>query len=1239
MARKIKRKGQAPSSVEETDDKKVVLSDHEKSKELEDLLRREERSEGRDVEDQEVDKEEGGESEDDDDENDENDDESVDESEAEAEDKTEGNDVRVEEEKYKCKPITQTIKASSSLKQVLVGGPLLGRRPHGIPNFNGSNCTSRNSISWDIFRPVITPEIVLEKHKKSERFILLPHGRFITVLAYRTGVQIATLVPTSQEEEEANEADSNDRNDENSENEEEKEIEDKDAIDTDDAKDDAEADIVAGPDNDADAGAEEGDSGRKESSPDHPSRIDDIIIESVTLAMYPRRLSENSVQDVLDKIAAMEDHDGDDDMDRNLGGSGIVDEIVVMAGCQDGTIREFSLKSLGGPSDARNVKCAEKYQIMGPCYRPRRVIRVFKRTESVMHLTVPHLRTEVRDDGILVYAVARTKGLEIHGGEKNEAKKKTFPKGNRFSINVGVLGLLVPHFDGSTNVVLSSEGDIKRKWFIDKFPCIVGSLEKGKNITSTAPFQLISVAVPATMVTSHPQAHQQCTIFLLLARSNRISVYYQQLFRPSEQFPPIHIQMPSNNPLTVIDVSLNNADITCGHYRGNIQVLNNILVTIDKYHIEMSKVKQLGSGSISTHIPKPQDPRKNMVISRVHWHALPVTSLTYDSMSSAVDPLLYSGGDESVLVTWQLSQGNDRPADVLPRLALGGIIHLTCSDRIDGNAANGILVFCEDNSLQLFESHNKGRQWKIQGLATGRDGEVAHSRGCCLEVDPRSNGESKSQIVVTGLSRAPGYMHWFDPSHQRLASTLEVAPFNRVSRNEADEQPLPTPSIIGHAFSAQGKDLVTIEETRTENFHVGAYEKSGKKAEHGIVSTIRFWSWTDTSSIPGRASAVPFNQLASMTYPHGPKNRISALGLSKDGSMACTVSSDEKAFRLWKKILLPTGNGNPTANDPATSWTCRYKIKTPSGFSNFSTGANGVSFSDDGSIIAIAFGVMVTLWDSDDARFLTSFRCFDPHSDVEVVQFINPGRHQDLLLVQSLTGVSLRSPYGPDGTSASFRAWNFALSTDEMMSSVITSSALVESHACLAVAVFSHHKNQSRVILIDAASGNVGLSEDGKSSMGLVGGVNGRIIGLCAVGKLKLPSKWIDTNESPTPSPLTLYALTDAGNLLLFTEDSTKFAASTEWKSLSQPVGPRLDIGNGTIDRRKRQRPIDASSISLFSAESSSKKMATDIFGFAAGDDSTAGPATSALPSLSRNFVRSFVGRSLSRKEPNGMRK
>jgi hypothetical protein len=1054
------------------------------------------------------------------------------------------------------------------LQRILVGGPLLGNRPESI---SGGN----KLIGWDTFEPIITPEIPEEDtgnhgsthdggghNGKSghQRFILLPHSQYVSVLAYQTGVKVATLVPTMDE---------------------------------------IAADL---PNIDE----------KKDSSP--TADDDAVLITSVALARYRRKSPETTVPDVLNRIPT--EDDANDNHVISIGPNQILEELVLMVGCQDGSLREFSLKDLTGHRRhmTSSSTSSGSYRIQGPIIRPRRVIRIKDNQDAMLHLTVPYLRTMVREDGILIYVALQ-----------KEQEHDVVP--------VEVKRLLVPHFDGSTNVVLSQEEEENQQIrLVDQFNSQVRKSVGGK-IDSTLPFKMLSVARLSALDSNTSSGQKCCALFLVLARMDAVSVYFEML-DSAESFDPITFKMPLRNPLTAIDVGLNKSDISCGHYKGNIRVLNNALENVERYHNATSTAKRLGDEGKSFRNPKL--PQTETISSRVHWHALPVSSLVYDTMSYPMDPLLYSGGDECVLVTWQIAQGRDRPVDVKPRLALGGIVHVTSSDRCDTNPVNGILVYCDDNTLQLIMSHNKGQVWKIQGLAGVEDEDSnATATVASMEVDPRSSNSKNSSLVISGLLQAPGYIHWFNPSNERLDASLEVAPFNRISRNEPDELPLPTPSVTCHAFSKNGADLITIDEYPTENVFVGSVEEHGNDESYGVVSTIRFWMWNDTLS-SSRGSDVSYAQVACMAFPHGPKNRISAIGISRDGKVACTVSFQEKAFRVWQKVP-PLSKATQVLEDRQHSWTCRYKVTTPSGFSNHSTPKNGVSFSDDGSILAISFGQFVTLWDVDEARFLTSFSHMFGDYSVESVCFVNPGLHQDLLLVQSKGGVVLRSPHGRYGSTANFSAWTVSAYQHEKDDELISAVTLVESHASVAIAWYSTTIKQSRIDIVDANTGRTLMGKNDEKVWRPMGGINGCVVALCATGQKPKQSNWDNDKTSCRIPELSLYALTSTGHLYrLLTEDISKQIVATSTigtinGSTALPsTGPRLEMIPQTDGYKKRQRMDE----DRYSAEllTTTKKMALEVFAYGS-EDGTVQPSTYELPSLSGNFVRAFVGRGLSRKK------
>eukprot|EP00980_Cylindrotheca_fusiformis_P021179 scaffold8136_cov127-Cylindrotheca_fusiformis.AAC.19 len=1022
------------------------------------------------------------------------------------------------------------------MKPFLVGGPLLGSTTQNQPT---------NLASRTCFEPIVTPEITLDKHhqqQQPQRFILLPHDRYISVLAYNTGSCIASLVPLQDGE-----------------------------------------------------GDDDGD--------DDDTKVDKLI-ECVCLAKESRT-EGTTVQDILndDDTMDVDDNDAEENQGSLSAVEQTVEEIIVMVGCKDGTIREFNLQALGSLDKSAPVNCGP-YVLSGPCFRPRRVIKVSK-TEPIMYLTVP-LLSSPNEEGILTYVVTRTKNVDQAALEEK--------KNGVSNVNVAVLRVLIPHFDGkekTVSMLSKSDDGVQRKQPIDNIKCRVGK-DKSKVFLNTAPFRMLSVSRPTKKNSTTTPGE---AFFVILARANSIHVYYEQVQSP-RRFAPMSFPIPTANPLTAISVSRNNTDIACGHQHGDIKVWNNILDTLESYHVTMAaNEQQFGREMARSSTNKPKDPRKDLIISKVHWHSHPVASMVHDSGSSPMDPILYSGGEESVLVTWQNSRGTDRPVDVLPRIALGGIVHIACSDKTDTNPPHSILVYCEDNSLQLFQSHNKGRKWKLQGLACKSKEEDQLANSTSIAQDPRAFNSKDSPLVIVGLPEAPGLMQWYHPSKQRLVGSLEVAPFNRISRAEEDESPLPTPSITGHAFDENGRQLITLEETPSENIYVGAYERRNTE-EHGIVSTIRFWSGTESTSTNNHSSYV---LSAAMTYPHGPKNRVSALGMAKNGSIACTVSNDENAFRIWQKVV--GGEDDQIKSSP--SWTCRYKVTVPAGFSHLSTCRDGVAFSDDGSIVAIGFGNMVTLWDSEEARFLTTLRHLeDLKCNIDSVQFVKPGKLQDLLLIKSASGVSLQSPFKQNG---SFRNWSWGI-PEAAKGFTVTDSELIPNIECVAIAVFDSTKDQSRLLFIDAISGVPGVKTAASENTNIISGIEGCIRSICAISSSDMAA----TRDGSTAQPLSLFALTSSGELLNFTDtaeiDSLISSIGTE-KATSD--GPRLDIERGAVSKRRR---VHSEAIS--STDSISTKTASDVFGLSLMDESkSAPPLTAELPSLSSAFVRAFVGRRLARRE------
>ena len=1075
---------------------------------------------------------------------------------------------------------TQASKSTKmTIKRLLVGGPILGDKETHIPP----------SESPKTFDPLVTPLIGIPSSatstsdlQKPERFVLLPHTDFIQVLAYKTGRIVANFLPFSSKDISKNKAFS-------------------------------------------------------------------LRIESVCLAKYPAK--PRNVLDVLDHLSDSnkKENKGIDDDYENCS------DHVVLVGCNDGTLREFSLLVLLPTARKLRKKYTTSgecgsWELPGHCFGPRRVFQVSKH-HPLKHITAPAC-TIPAEYGLLLYTLTEdhsssdTKEEGKGDNEKGKHKKK--------DISATMIRVLLPPYfgdslmeDKDTINLIADKEDSPRVATIDIISCKDGKDKKG-NAFSNLPFHLDAVVRARTqdlLSPSHESLFQQ-TVFVVVARSTSIMVYCEQLSdigleetsKQKRKFAPVSFSVSSKNRLCSISVSTNKNDIACGHMKGDIVIKGNLLALVEEYISAQVKYEKQrgssgkdGSGSAPLVRSKPKHPSNAVIDANVHWHAHPVTSLCYDRTSPASDPILYSGGNESVLVTWQLSRGITRPADVLPRIALGGILSILCTTPVEGgyDANDGILVYCEDNSLQLFERHNKASLWKIKGLATRKlDTTNDHIPSPSVTMDPKRGRASSSQLMLNGIPGAPGLIQWYDPREQRVTGQLEIAPYNRVSRmDQNDETPMPAPVVTHYAMSSVGNDLVTIDEVPTENKFVGGVDDT--EAGFGVLTTIRFWCWNPSVRFH---KSSPYDPVAVMIHPHGNGQKLSAVTLSSDGQYACTVSNDEKAFRLWQKVLQTSdedGFAQKSDGRRMPVWICQYRITTPSGYSNFPTGKSGVAFSPDSSILAISYGSKITIWDHHDMTLLTCLHHLDDDAIVDSVEFTK----QEMIFAKSSTGVSLQSPFGDKCSSNSGWSWTVADVTEQVK---ISCAQIISSQNCVAVSIYYESYDISRIVFLDMLSGEPLKSQDGI----LIENISGAVCSIGQSEKLRNKSNWHDVDgnaeilEHRKLDEVGLYALTNHGVLVALKEDMEDSSplAETNVATIGSMMSnvPKLSttMGGRGEPAKKRQRL----GVEKFSQHSDDKKLSMAYFGSILEDSGSAVPMpTEELPILSGGFARAFVGRNLLR--------
>ena len=695
-------------------------------------------------------------------------------------------------------------------------------------------------------------------------------------------------------------------------------------------------------------------------------------------------------------------------------------------------------------------------------------------------------------------------------------------------------------------------------------------------------------------------------------------------------------------------VAPNGSDVAVGYAEGFIDIYVGVL--------------DLARSYVSS--PDGNRTLANVIIRSVHWHAHAVASLAFmgatavgsgsgqggggtgGGSSTAPSLNLLSGAEEAVLATWSLERGTNRPVHTLPRLAKGGIVNIVANPYVPSNV--DIAVYCTDNSLRLINGYNYSTKWRIQGLAEA-PAEPAKSAlvvspppacpGTVLLHDPRTR-----LPILTNLPGAPGSIHWYDPSSQRVVGTLEVAPYNRISRRSPDDPSVPAPQVTHLCLSESGDDMITIDTILTENTGSGGARKvraqggTGSEENMTLFTTIKFWTWSKGAA--GKAGSrkdgsldMPYELISAMPLPHGLVGEVSSLAMTSDGSRACTLSHEEGAFRVWAKGRNYESE-HPSSAEPRTPlWKCLYKITTPAGFARAmpkspSVPGQQLAFSSDGSVLAVCYGEHVSLWDHTNSALLTSVKIIESICDV---QFTRTGA--DMLLLQGKTSVALQAPFGNNNRAYAGGSWSYSLTRQGDLANLpekvdVLHAVSIASRKEIAVALWEKPSNITSVVVLDEITGDAKTSGDGSP---LCWRVPGKLEALYDVSRN-------DSHNAEGASRLV--TLTDRHELLSLesVEIADEEGLSSErpeydLRSKSEAFGA---VGNTTSGAPTLNSIVSTSNKRRKKNKDYSFGLNQDIIArFGNNDDgssSKSAPLPSAeLPTLSGNFARDFIGQSLRR--------
>ena len=794
--------------------------------------------------------------------------------------------------------------------------------------------------------------------------------------------------------------------------------------------------------------------------------VSTTTIRAVSLAWLPCLQSTSSSKK---ESESKEDNDDDSSStDDDMSEDGERGEWVILAACSDGSVIEWSLSNLStsgkdspGSSSSLSPRRSFKLSMSG--------IKKVKDLQLI-HLTSPsndedtYTLISSQNNTAVLYGLARGKygdstsewlvRLEISPFDDNNSSQSH----HQSKLNEGCFQLPATPLAKAKHVSSKSITDEEKK---NEHICLkrndvifglVAAYRTKTNNTSA------NDGMDYALLDDVDAASANGNVFVTICSSQSIIIYRDTLrsglgnssndsasssvplvhFRKSLKPTQSHFYTKEQAAFCSVAISPGTKNLALGRANGHIEVLSNMFENVETY---------LDGNSSSS---EEEHPAEVTVRRTVHWHAHQVRTLAFLASSNSigsgnngnvVPASLLSGGEESVLVTWSLERNYHKPSNFVSRISHGSIVHISCCPY-----KGKVYVFCSDNSVGCYDGSNYNRAWMERGLASmalHQDQEelVAHLDDSNRQGHPKRgpvvmvNDPITDLPMLTNLPGAPGMVHWYDTNSASVVGTLEVAPYNRVSRRDASDPYIPAPSVTHMAVSKDGKDMVTVDTVWTENTSVGTtYEIPGTSGVcMNLCTSIKFWTYTgDDGTNPSMktqqqqkrlSGEAPMNYelVSSMAAPHGRNGEVCALALAPQGNVACTLSKEEDAFRVWGKSTTTTAPGVAT-----TMWKCLYRVKTPSGYSNLlSNGLNTsssplpgqtklVAFSSDGTVLSVSYGPCVTLWDHSNAALLTSLNLDDANEngseDIQSVDFLT--KDDDAMLLTSKGRIGVKSPFG-----------------------------------------------------------------------------------------------------------------------------------------------------------------------------------------------------------------------------------
>lgn len=323
---------------------------------------------------------------------------------------------------------------------------------------------------------------------------------------------------------------------------------------------------------------------------------------------------------------------------------------------------------------------------------------------------------------------------------------------------------------------------------------------------------------------------------------------------------------------------------------------------------------------------------------RLHWHRHAVDAVKFSPDGNYI----ISGGQETVLVMWQLATGS---RSYLPNLA-------SPIERIVVNkAGDRYALKMGDNSIIVLSTTELKPVANFTGL------QMSQGKRLAVTIDPTNRQQLLLSSATTQRAVARPFLQTFDTSSDKQASRQALTRNNVTDLKDGpDKRPILPPDVEHLAVSNDGKWLATIDTWTPphRDFMYLATEElmsnEDRLARREVY--LKFWRWN--------ASTGGWMLNSRIDQPHSYGSTIAEIfklvsDTTKPGFVTIGEDSTVRIWRPQRKVR----HGLANQDEEEVEWICRNTIelektedRTDLELEGSSPTNAALSISDDGSLLA-----------------------------------------------------------------------------------------------------------------------------------------------------------------------------------------------------------------------------------------------------------------------------------------------